>query len=219
MKKLVAVSIAAAVAVVVAAMASAGATALDPLALPQAREIKADVSARYTRTGGPKLRVTEASSTGVIESYILLAPRLDEMRVVPADNGIFYAICPVRATCPFPGLHVARAPAAFKPRRLALELAVRTFRETSATLVVVSLPTEDFVLFIIERDELERAADPAALARALSGNPARAPATSLRRIVDGITRPRLFVALGLEPTPSGRDALGAAPLWPTSALQ
>ena len=42
----------------------------------------------------------------------------------------------------------------------------------------------------------------AALAKALSGNPARSPAASLRRMVDEITRPRLFVPLGLEPTPA-----------------
>ena len=55
----------------------------------------------------------------------------------------------------------------------------------------------------------------AALAKALGGNPARSPAATLRRMVDEITRPRLFVPLGLEPTPGGRQALGAAPLWPS----
>ena len=54
----------------------------------------------------------------------------------------------------------------------------------------------------------------AALARTLSGNPARAPAASVRQIVDEITRPRLFTPLGLEPTPSGRESMGAVPLRP-----
>jgi hypothetical protein len=51
----------------------------------------------------------------------------------------------------------------------------------------------------------------AVLAQALSGNPSRSPATSLRRIVDEITLPRLYLSLGLEPTPGG-PALGAVPL-------
>ena len=128
---------------------------------------------------------------------------------------VSHAICPVRATCPFPGPRSARPATAFAPRREALELAVRTFLESSATLVSVSLPTPDYVFFIVERDELAGEADLPALARALRGNPARAPAASLREIVDDITRPRLFTALGLEPTPSGGQALGAVPLMST----
>ena len=158
--------------------------------------------------------MTEASPTGVIESFLLLSADLLELRVVPADNGIHYAICPVRATCPYPGPRWGRPASAFIPRRQALELALRTFLETSATVVSVSLPTPEYVFFLVERDEL-RGVDMAALAKALGGNPARSPAASLRRTVDEITRPRLFVPLGLEPTPSGRAALGAAPLWPS----
>jgi hypothetical protein len=33
---------------------------------------------------------------------------------------------------------------------------------------------------------------------------------SLQRVVDQVTRPRIFVALGLEPTPTGRDTLTAS---------
>ena len=65
-------------------------------------------------------------------------------------------------------------------------------------------------------DELAGEADLPALARALKGSPARAPAASLREIVDDVTRPRLFVPLGLEPTPGGGQALGAVPLLSTS---
>jgi hypothetical protein len=212
MRKSVVAFVLAALTALTAASALAGSNSLEPVALTQARTIKAEVSARYVR--GPKLRVTEASPTNVIEYYLLLTADFLGLRVVPADNGIHYAICPVDATCPYPGQRSARQPSAFAPRREALELAVRTFLETSSTLVSVSLPTLDYVFFIIERDELAREADLPGLARALSGNPARAPAASLREIVDGITRPRLFVALGLEPTPSGRQALGAVPLWP-----
>jgi hypothetical protein len=98
------------------------------------------------------------------------------------------------------------------PRRQALELALRTFLETSAAVVSVSLPTPEYIFFLVERDEL-RGVNVAALAKALSGNPARSPAASLRRTVDEITRPRLFVPLGLEPSPSGRESLGAVALW------
>ena len=198
------------------AAASASRAALDPLALEQAQRIRFDITARYVRPGGPQLRVTEASSTGVVESFLLLTPRLDEVRVVPADNGIHFAICPVKAQCPYPAVKYARPAADFVPRRQALELALRTFLETSAMLVAVSLPTRDYRFFAVERDELVREVDMAALARALSGNPARAPAASLRRVVDDVTRPRIFVPLGLEPTPSGRESLGAVPLWPAT---
>ena len=196
---------------VTAAAAVAGANYLDPRALAQAQAIKTEMTSRYA---GKKLVVTEASPTGVIESFLLLSADLLELRVVPADNGIHYAICPVRATCPYPGPRWGRRASAFILRRQALELALRTFVETSATVVSVSLPTPEYVFFLVERDEL-RGVNTAALAKALSGNPARSPAASLRRAVDEITRSRLFVPLGLEPTPSGRAALGAAPLWPS----
>jgi hypothetical protein len=202
----------AAVALVTTATAVAASGSLDPLTLSQARRIKAEITARYVGPAGPKLAVTEASPTNVVESFLLLTPDLLGLRVVSADNGIHYAICPVRATCPYPGPRAARPANAFNPRREALELALRTFLETSASVVSVSLPTPDYVFFLIERDEL-RGVDMASLARALSSNPARTPAASLRRIVDEITRPRLFVPLGLEPTPNGRDSLGAMPLW------
>ena len=198
-------------AAVTAASAVAGSNSLDPRALTQARKIKAEITARYVR--GPKLAVTEASPTGVIESFLLLTADLLGLRVVPADNGIHYAICPVRATCPYPGPRSARPASAFTPRRQALELALETFLKTSATVVSVSLPTRDYVFFLIERDELS-GIDMSALATALSGDPSRAPAASLRRTVDELTRPRLFVPLGLEPTPNGGQSLGAVPLWP-----
>jgi hypothetical protein len=211
MRKVRLALVAVATAAVMAASAVAGSNSLDPRALTQARKIKAEITARYVR--GPQLAVTEASPTGVVESFLLLTAGLDGLRVVSADNGIHYAICPVRATCPYPGSRSARPPSAFTPRRQALELALRTFLATSATVVSVSLPTRDYVFFLVERDELS-GVDVPALANALSGNPVRSPSSSLRRTVDEITRPRLFVPLGLEPTPSGRESLGAAPLWP-----
>ncbi len=207
----------AAMSAVTAAAAVAGANALGPRTLAQARAIKAEITARYVRQGGPKLVVTEASPTSVIESFLLLSSDLLELRVVPADNGIHYAICPVRATCPYPGPRAGRPASAFVPRRQALELAAadvpRNVRRRSSRS---RSRRRDYVFFLVERDELQ-GFDMAALAKALGGNPARSPAASLRRIVDEITRPRLFVPLGLEPTPSGRQSLGAAPLWRSGA--
>jgi hypothetical protein len=153
----------------------------------------------------------------VLESFTLLTPRMDEARIVPADNGIYFAVCPVRAVCPYPGLRFARPAADFAPRRLALELALRTFSETSANLVVVSLPTPRFTLFVAERSQLAHTVDMPALAKALGGDPARAPARSLQGLVDELTRPRVFVAIGLEPTPSGENTLSAFPLWPAAS--
>ena len=45
-----------------------------PPTLVQAQKIRAQVNARYLAPGGPGLAVTEASSTGVIESFSLVAP-------------------------------------------------------------------------------------------------------------------------------------------------
>lgn len=185
---------------------------LDPLALAQARNIRRDVSARNVRSRAGKLVVTEASSTGVLESFTLLTAGLDEARTLPAGNGIYFALCPRGATCPYPARRFARPASDFLPRHQALELALRTFLETSAALVAVSLPTSRFIFFIVEREELAREADLPSLARALRGDPAQAPA-SLRRLVDRITGPRVFVALGIERGPAGGETLTGMPLW------
>ena len=181
---------------------------------PAAREIRSRLDARYR----PALRlaVTEASSTGVLESYSLLTPDLQGTRVVSARNGIYYAICPEQARCPYPSGRAARPVEDLGPRRLALELALHTFLETPADLVVVSLPTRNYVAFVVEREELAREVDLPGLARALGGNPSRALSPSLEQLVDRVTRPRIFVALGLEPTPSGRSAWAGMPRWPTA---
>ncbi len=82
---------------ITAAAAVTGANALGPRTLAQARAIKAEITARYVR---PKLVVTEASPTDVIESFLLLTPDFLGLRVVPADNGIHYAICPCAPPAP-----------------------------------------------------------------------------------------------------------------------
>ena len=196
---------------------AAPATTSDPQleTLAHAREIRKEINARNRRVRAPWLAVTEATTTGVIESFTLLTPDLLEARTVPADHGIYFAICPARATCPYPARRFARPAADLPSRRLALELAVRTFLETSATVVAVSLPTPHFILFIVERDDLAREIDIPPLAKALGGDPVHAPAAWLRQIIDQVTRPRVFVVLGLEPTPGGRETLGAMPRWPT----
>lgn len=187
-------------------------------AVARARTIQVDTSNRYLGSDGTGLEVTEASSSAVIESFTLLSPNLTEARIVPAARGIYYAICPVGATCPYPARRLARTPASFLPRRLALELAVRTFRDTTADVVAVSLPTARFVLFVIERADL---ADDhlIATARALRGDPDRSPSPALRALVDRVTQSRIFAFVGLEPTPSGRDSLAAVPLWPNARLK
>jgi hypothetical protein len=199
------------------AATNADSTRAAPIAsrdLAHAERIRSETTARYARPRrGRSLVVTESSSTGVVESFWLLSADLSEERIVPADNGVYYAICPRGATCPYPARGFARPAADFLPRRLALELAVRTFLETSADVVAVSLPTPRFVLLIVQRDELARDVDLAAVAKALGGDPARAPTASLQELVDRITRPSVFAALGLMPTPTGREAWMGVARW------
>ena len=180
-------------------------------AVERARTIRAAVNARFTTPHG--LVVSEASSTAVIDSFTLLTPPDWDTRVVSAANGIYYAICPTGATCPYPVRRHALPADAFLPRRQALELALRTFAETSADLVVVSLPTRRFVLLVVERDILEHA-DTRRIMEASTREPRSAADPSLRRLVDTLARPRTFAPSGLEPTPSGRDTMVALPVWP-----
>ena len=197
----------------VPAHGSSRAAALEPASLAHAQTIRARIGARYRARG---LAVTEASSTGVVETFALLTPDLLRTRFLPAGNGIYYAICPVRATCPYPSRRFARPAADIVTRRLALELAVKTFLETTADVVAVSLPTARFTAFIVEQKELAREVDLRALAKELGGDPTRDLPAPLRRLVDRVTRPRVFLAAGLEPTPSGRDNWAGVPRWPMS---
>lgn len=181
--------------------------------LEQARRIRREITGRYARPGRRSLVVTEASSTAVVESFRLLTASLDEVRTLPAGNGIFYSICPARASCPYPARRFAREAEALLPRRQALELAARTFAETSADLVAVCLPTLTYTLFVVERAELAREVTPQELADALRGDPSLPAAATLRELVDRITRPRLFVPLGLTGV-TGDLVWEGMPLWP-----
>jgi hypothetical protein len=173
---------------------------LEPDALARARVIRAEVDARYRRIPGRKLVVTEATSAGVVSTFTLIADWLEPPRVVSADNGVYYAICPHRATCPYPPRSSAWPAGAFLPRRQALELALRTFLETSATLVVVALPTGTPIWVVFERDDLLTTIDAASVIERLAGRPAVGD-PALRDLVGRVTQPLLFRPLPVLPPP------------------
>src|SRR5262245_24525280 len=195
--------------------AASGVPATEPASLARAQAIRADVNARYRVLPGRGLAVTEASSTGVVESFALVTPDFLETRFLPADNGVWYTLCPIGATCPYPARRFARPAADLLPRRLALELALRTFVETSADIVAVLLPTTDFVAFVVEREDLAREVDVRMLADALRAEPARTLSATLAEVVDRLTRPRVYLTLGLWPSPGGGEAWVGVPRWPT----
>ena len=198
------------------ALSSAGPSPLESRALSRAQVIRTEINARYRLLQSGALAVTEATSTGVVESFALATSDLLERRLVPADDGIWYAICPVRIRCPYPTRPFARAAGDRVLRRMLLELALRTFVETSADLVAVSLPTTRFIAFVVERKDLAREVNFRSLAAVLGGNPARPLTASVENIVHHVTRPRVFLFAGLEPTPSGRSAWAGLPLWPST---
>jgi hypothetical protein len=192
-----------------ATAASETAAALEPKALTRARAVRAEVSARYRLLPGRKLVVTEATTTGVVETLTLVTDWLDP-HVVPADNGIYFAICSLRARCPYPRRSAAWQALAFLPRRQALELALRTLLETSVSLVVVALPTTEPVWVVFERDHLLSSIDgPAALEQLAASRASVQP--PLRKLVDQLTRPRLFAPLPILPPPD--DTIYATPLF------
>jgi hypothetical protein len=185
-------------------------SALAPETLTRARVIRAEVNARYRLMPGRKLVVTEATTTGVVETLTLVTDWLEPPRVVPADNGIYFAICSVRAKCPYPARSAAWRAAAFLPRRQALELALRTFLETSASLVVVALPTAEPVWVVFQRDDLLADMDAPTVLNQPASNPA-AIDTPLRELVRRLTRPRLFLPLPILPPPD--DTIYAVQLF------
>jgi hypothetical protein len=179
---------------------SPSASPLETEALARARQIRADVTARYLHAPGRKLAVTEATPTAIVESVTLITDWLEPWRVVAADRGIYFAICPVRARCPYPARSAARPADAFAPRRMALELALRTFVETSTSLVVVALPTVRPLWVVFERDDLLETLDAAKVVGQLASNPGVA-CSALQEIVNRLTLPRVFVPLPILPPP------------------
>jgi hypothetical protein len=213
---LAAVALSACASMVAPDLSSAGPSRLQSRDLSRAQVIRTEISARYRLVPRGGLAVTEATSTGVVESFALTTSDLRESHVLPAANGIWYAICPVRARCPYPARPFARVASDRVLLRMSLELVLRTFVETGADLVAVSLPTLRFTALVVARKDLAREIDLRSLARALRGSPARALSASVEDIVRRVSRPRVFLFAGLEPTPSGRSAWVGLPLWPTA---
>lgn len=182
--------------------------ALEPDTLARVRTIRSELSARYALLPGRRLVVTEATTTGVVPTLTLVADWL-EPRVVPSDDGIYYGICSARARCPYPKRSAAWRAAAFLPRRLALELALRTFAETSVTLVVVALPTRDPVWVVFEREDLLADIETLPLRDRL-GDRQAGEGWLLPEVVGGLTYPRLFRPLPILPPPP--DTIYAVPL-------
>jgi hypothetical protein len=196
------------------AIASAPPAPLDSSALNRAQVIRYQVDGRYRGMTGARLDVREATATNGVESFTLLTSDLQHARIVSADNGIYYAICVVDGPCHAPHPRRAHRSGALLPRRIALELALRTFLETSADVVAVSLPTRFSTLVVIARDEATRDINLVRFANALRRDPVRGSASWSRPVIDLTTRPRVFTVIGLEPTPSGRETLAAIPRWP-----
>jgi hypothetical protein len=198
----------------VPAYASESAAELQPQALVRAKSIRTHVNARYRRLPGRKLAVTEVTSMGVVDSVSLITDPLDAARVLPAENGIYFALCSVEAKCPHPARWAAWPAAAFRPRRQALELAVRAFEQTAATVVVVALPTWSPTWLVFERTELlEQVGAP--LRNQLSADPRFADA-GLRGVVERLTRERTFLPLGIEEVAPGHETFIAITLFERS---
>ena len=132
-------------------------------------------------------------------------------RVVPADNRIYFALLGTQQ-CPYQARSASWPALAVLPRRQALELAIRTFLETSASLVVVALPTAKPIWLVFERDDLFADVDAQALRGQLASRPALLDA-GLRQLIDQSTRPRLFIPLALVPVASGRETFEAISLF------
>jgi hypothetical protein len=179
--------------------------------LAQARVIRAEVDAHSRRMLGRKLGVTEASTAGVVAS-ITLDDWVGQPRVLPAANGLYYAICPVGATCPYPARAAAWRPVAFLPRRLALELALRTFVATSASMVVVALPTARPVWVVFERDDVLADVDAFTVLNQLR-RPLAADDGQLRNLVHQVASERDFVPLAIiRVSPEGGETILAVAL-------
>jgi hypothetical protein len=180
------------------ALAPPAAAGLEPASLPRARMIRAQVDARYRSLPGRRLAVREATSMGVFESVTLWDDLSQLPRVVPADNGIYFAICRARARCAYPGRSASWPAAAVLPLQQALELALRTFLETSANLVVVSLPTAQPVWAIFERDEFLASIDAPAVLDQLARTPGGLDRSQQAALIR-LARPRLYRPIPLLP--------------------
>jgi hypothetical protein len=183
--------------------------------LARADAIRADAHARMQLLPGARLRLAAPTATDEIESFMLLSEDLLGQRFVAAANGLWYSICARRGPCVAPAPRLTRPATDHVARRLALELAVRTFLQTDAPVVAVSLPTPRVVVVVLVREELVREVDLSALGARLRREPLHvAPSAGLRDLVDTLTRPRTYLYLGLETGPNGGPAWGGMPRWP-----
>ena len=183
--------------------------------LERAETIRADAHARLHLLPGAQLRLAAPTTMDEIESFMLLSEDLLGQHFVAAANGVWYSICARRGPCVAPARRLTRPAADHVARRLALELAVRTFLETDASVVAVSLPTPRVVVVVLVREELARGADLDSLASMLRRQPVHvAPSAGLRDLVDTLTRPRTYLYVGLESGPNGGPAWGGMPRWP-----
>src|SRR5262245_13524069 len=204
-------AVAAAALTAIPASASKSQPALQPQALVRAKAIRTNVNARYRRLPGRKLAVTEVTSMGIVDSVSLFVDLLETPKVVPAENGIYFALCTVGARCPHPPRSAAWPATAFRPRRQAVELAVRAFEQTAVSLVVVALPTWSPTWVVFERDDLSKEIG-APLRAQLAADPRFADA-GLRAAVDGLTLARTFVPLGIEEVAPGHETFLAMSLF------
>jgi len=175
--------------------------------LQRAREIAREVETRHHPAAGTRSVVTDVSLTLVVASVELGASGSQPARSIPADNGVHFAVCPVgTAMCAAPGRGVSRR-ASSAAGRVGLELALRTFLETPATLVVVSLPRAGRrpTALVFERSFL-RGIDADSLLRQLGED-----ATAGDRL-DRAARRHLVALAGLASYSQTRDTLLAVPL-------
>ncbi|MEO5575332.1 MAG: hypothetical protein ABIR67_10695 [Gaiellaceae bacterium] len=97
------------------------------------------------------LPVSGAATTAGVATLELIDPLLWSGRSVSAGNGVYFSLCDRGSLRP---CSVGRG--AVTARRQAVELALTTFRDTAADLVVVGLPQTPtrHVLLVFERDLL-----------------------------------------------------------------
>ena len=95
------------------------------------------------------ISMSRGSTTAGVATLELVDPVLWSGRSIPARNGVYFGFCdrgPLRPC--------ALGRGAFNARRQAFSLALATFRDTDADLVVVGLPQSRtrYVLLVFERD-------------------------------------------------------------------
>jgi len=172
--------------------------------LAHARRIALRVGQRSV--GVSRLAVTDVSLTSIVATIELGAGRSRPARSIPADEGIHFAVCPAASsTCLAPARDGSQA-AARAARRLGLELALRTFLETSAKLVVVALPRAKAPIALVFERSLLDVIDGEASLRRLHRN--SVPLERLDRIVGA----HLVALAGLASYSQTRDSLLVVPL-------